>query len=99
MSINFATCDRKRALSFLQKVYPSRVVSDSPDSAGPLLDFVEKDIIRIQDPMVHAVNGTIQAIPGKNWDESYREQVVRVAIKFAEPEKADENGKEIKCRE
>lgn len=83
MNIQFATCERHRALDFLKRVYPSRVVTDTPESAGPLLDFVERDVVRVQDPMMHSVNGTIQIVPGKHWDESLREEVTSVAAKFA----------------
>lgn len=67
MGIYFATCERKRALEFIKKVYPGRTITDTPDSAGQLLDFVEKDIVRIQDPMMHG--NKIEVIPGKNWNE------------------------------
>lgn len=83
MILNFATCERHRALEFLQTVYPSRVITDSPESAGPLLDFVQQDVVRVQDPMMHSLNGTIQIVPGTNWDESLREKVTLVAAKFA----------------
>ncbi len=76
MGISFATCDRKNALGFIQKVYPNKNITDSADSAGPLLDFVEKDIVRIQDPMMHGTS--IQVEAGKNWveDESIRAEIV-----------------------
>ena len=84
MNINFATCNRSDALRFLKAVYKSRVVEDSPDDAGPVLDLVEKDIVRIQDPMMHSINGTIQAIPGTYWDESKRPEVTEVFRRFHE---------------
>lgn len=43
---SFATCDRKRALDFLQRVYPSRTIVDEPGTkAAALLDLVSKDVI------------------------------------------------------
>jgi hypothetical protein len=84
MHIEFATCDRRRALEFIRKVYPSREVTDTPESAGPLLDLVEKDVMRIQDPMMYGMN--IQAVPGKNWVESpeLRAEMAAVAREFHE---------------
>jgi hypothetical protein len=76
VTFHFATCDRVRALEFIRRVYPSYVarISDTPESAGPVLDFVERDVIRIQDPLMHG--STIQVIPGTAWDESERDSVV-----------------------
>lgn len=82
MNIEFATCERKRALEFIQRVYPSKKITDTPDCAGPLLDLVEKDIVRIQDPMMYG--NRIEISPNaKNWKEEYREQVVKAAMLFA----------------
>jgi len=65
MSFAFATCDRRRALQFLQKLYPSKQITDTPESAGPLLDFVEADVVRITDPDFHRG----EVIQSKNWDD------------------------------
>ncbi len=73
--ITFATCVRGTALGFIQKVYPSQEITDTPESAGPLLDFVEKDIVRIQDPMMHGDN--IQVIQGTNWsDDTNKKEII-----------------------
>jgi len=74
MTFSFATCNRKMALEFIQKVYPSKVITDTPESAGILLNYVEKDIVRIQDPLMHGQNP--QVIPATNWNESYRTEVI-----------------------
>lgn len=74
MFINFATCERGRALEFIQRVYPSKTITDTPESAGPLLDLVEQDIVRIQDPMMYGKR--IEVTPGKKWDERHRSTVV-----------------------
>jgi hypothetical protein len=68
MNIKFATCERKRALEYIQRVYPSKIITDTPESAGPLLDFVEADMVRIQDPMMYG--NRIQVVPGKAWVEA-----------------------------
>jgi hypothetical protein len=75
MNIQFATCDRRSALKFILAVYPGKEITDTPNSAGPLLDFVEKDIVRIQDPMMYG--NKIQVVPGKNWveDASKRKEI------------------------
>lgn len=53
MGFAFATCERHRALGFLKKMYPSAEVTDTEESAGPLLEHVEKDVIRVGDPEFH----------------------------------------------
>jgi len=76
MAISFATCNRNTALGYLQKVCPSSDITDTEDSAGPLLDFVEKDLVRIQDPMMHG--SKIGVIAGDKWseDEDVRKEIV-----------------------
>ena len=75
MNIEFATCERKRALGFIQKVYPSKVITDTDECAKPLLDFVEKDIVRIQDPMMYG-NKIAVSPNAKNWDDKYKQDVI-----------------------
>lgn len=62
MSFAFATCERNRALGFLQKLYPSSVVSDTEESVKDLLDIIEADEMRVCDPDFHSG----QMIYGKN---------------------------------
>jgi hypothetical protein len=80
MTFEFATCERGRALGFIQQVYPSKPITDTPESAGPLLDLVERDIVRIQDPMMHG--SRIAVSPSKNWKEEYRGRVVAACELF-----------------
>lgn len=75
----FATCDRGMALGFLRKLYPSRDVADTPEDAGPLLDIVEADIVRVQDPDYHR---PCQIMPSKNWDASRHDEFVAICQKF-----------------
>lgn len=63
--LRFETCNRRSALGFLQKFYPNAGLTDTPESAAPVLDLVEKDVFRIPDPALH--NGAIY--PSKNWDK------------------------------
>ena len=81
VNIEFATCERKRALEFIQQVYPSRTITDTPECAGPLLDFVERDIVRVQDPMMYG--NRIQVSPATNWDEKHRDEIVSACRLFA----------------
>lgn len=80
MGFHFATCERKRALEFLKEVYPSREVLDTPEDAGPLLDLVEKDIVRIQDPMMHGKSP--QVIQGSHFKPEMMGNVQSVAQAF-----------------
>jgi len=84
--IQFATCERKKALEYLQKVYPSRTITDTQESAQALLDLVEKDLVRIQDPFMYG--NRIQVVPGKKWVESeeLRHTVMQACRAFALPD-------------
>ena len=83
MNIEFATCERRTALRYIQKVYPSKTITDTPDCAGPLLDFVEQDLVRIQDPMMYG--NRIQVVAGKKWveDADTRQAIAAAAQLFA----------------
>lgn len=83
MNIEFATCDRWRALEYIQHVYPSKTITDTPESAGPLLDYVERDIVRIQDPFMYG--NTIRVVPGNKWveDKEMRNKITKAAEIFA----------------
>lgn len=82
MDIEFATCERKRALEFIQRVYPSKSITDTPDCAGPLLDLVERDIVRIQDPTMYG-NKIAVSPNANNWNETYRDEVVAACKKVS----------------
>lgn len=80
MKFSFATCERNRALGFLQKVLPSKKITDTPESAKNFLDYVQADIVRVQDPYMHG--NRIAIIPGNNWDESKRTDILESAKLF-----------------
>jgi hypothetical protein len=90
MYIQFATCERSSALRYLQRVYPNSVITDTPESAGPLLDLVEKDLVRVQDPAMYG--NRIAIIPGNNFGESEesRAAVTRVCQAFVDSTKKSE---------
>jgi hypothetical protein len=72
-AFQFATCDRRFALEFLQSEYPNRVIEDTADSIAPLLDLIAADLIRVQDPKYHQ---PCQIVPGNKWDETRRDEVL-----------------------
>lgn len=80
MSFQFATCERNRALHFLQTVAPDDGIADTPESAGPLLDLVEQDLLRVQDPLMHG--NMIAVVAGAKYDDSHEEKVQAVASQF-----------------
>ena len=88
MSIVFATCERRRALSFLGELYPSQKLKDT-GATSRLLDIVEKDIIRIPDPMMHGKR--VSPVRGDKWDESQLEMVTNICQEFHEEGDRDED--------
>jgi len=80
MYFQFATCERNRALEFLKKLYLDREVADTPEDAGPLLDIVEKDIVRIPDPDMHG--SRVEICQSKNWVESEKESYIKILTEF-----------------
>lgn len=77
MSFAFATCERKRALEFLKKLYPSSVVDDTDESVKDLLDIIEADEIRVCDPDYHGG----QIIQSGNWNDTTHERATAVLRK------------------
>jgi len=76
--IRFETCERKRALGFLQKFYPSRNLEDS-EKIKALLDLVERDIIRIPDPDMHPGG---QVFPSTNFDKTKSDEYLKILMEF-----------------
>lgn len=66
MSFAFATCDRKRALDFLQRSFPDKGLSDE-GAVKDVLDLVEADIIRVGDPDFH---GRGRIYPQASYEEN-----------------------------
>lgn len=75
MFVNFATCNRSDALKYLQTASPGDNITDTPDSAGPVLDLVAKDVLRVQDPLMHG--NRIAVIAGNNYSESHEAEVTK----------------------
>ncbi len=78
--MQFATCERKRALNFLKKLYPNSEITDTEESAKPLLDLVELDIFRIPDPYMHGQRVAIY--PSKNWNSQNKDKCMTTLLKF-----------------
>ncbi len=78
--MQFATCERRTALGFWQKLYPSKTITDTEDSAKGILDLTKADIIRIPDPYMHGPRVAIY--PSTNWDNAKREEYMIILKKF-----------------
>ena len=63
MNIEFATCNKSTAFSYLQKVYPNTCLT--VNMVSKLLDLVDKDILRVRDPLMYGK--TIGVIAGNNY--------------------------------
>jgi hypothetical protein len=79
MLIQFATCDRNRALVFLQKLYPNRDIKDEGLTAR-VLDFVEQDVIRIPDPDMHG--SRVEICASHNYREEIADDVLKALQEF-----------------
>ena len=88
MSVQFATCNRKTALEYLEKLYPSYTVTE--EVAKPFLDLLEKDIIRLQDPFMYP---RVAVVPGKNYKDEHQGEVME-AIKCLDDFPPKEGGAE-----
>jgi len=71
MNIEFATCSRKTAFEYIQKVYPSIEIKEPMISE--LLDLVEKDIIRVRDPYMYG--SVIAVIAGNNYKTENKAEI------------------------
>lgn len=78
--VRFETCNRNRALFFLQQLYPNSEIIDTKESANAILDLVEKDIIRIPDPNMHGKRANIY--PSTNWDDLNKDQYMKTLTDF-----------------
>jgi hypothetical protein len=66
---------RNKALEYIQRVYPNKLITDTSGSIKALLDLVEEDIVRIQDPTMYG--SRIGVVPGKKWREDAKESVIQ----------------------
>ena len=67
MGIVFATCDVKRAMGFINKMYPNH--KDITEEDIPqLVKLINQDVVRVQDPDFHR---PCQIIAGRNYAKEY----------------------------
>lgn len=77
MHIQFASSQwNPYARGFIQKMYPSRKVDDA--KLGKLIDLVNRDVLRVQDPDFHKPCGIIA---GQNY-ESGKDEVSAAIDEF-----------------
>ena len=69
MNIEFATCNRVTAFGYLQKVYPSKNITE--EMCSKLLDLVADDIVRIRDPLMYG--NKVAVIAGNNYKSENKE--------------------------
>ena len=69
MDIEFATCVRNKALEYIQKALPSVEEND----IVLLLDLIEKDILRVQDP--HMYGSRIGIVPGQKYNNKFKNEI------------------------
>ena len=75
--MRFETCDRRTALSFLKKFYPSRQIEDVEGNAKEILDLVVQDLFRIPNPDFHK-----DIIQGPKWKEDKADECLKVIKEF-----------------
>jgi hypothetical protein len=73
MGFQFATRNREMAMHHLAKCYPSAEITD--EVVAELMPLIEADVVRVQDPDFHQ---PAQIVPGTNWTEDRRAEVVSV---------------------
>ena len=71
MNIEFATCVKATAFGYLQKVYPTKNVTE--EKVSKLLSLVERDIVRIQDPYMYG--NRIGVVAGTNYKAENKTEI------------------------
>jgi len=71
MEITFATSERNTAFGYIQKVYPSKTITEN--QCSKLLDLVQRDILRIQDPMMYG--NRIGVIAGNKYSSEFKPEI------------------------
>jgi hypothetical protein len=75
---SFASCDWNGfpgARNHIQKMYPNKVIDDTKISK--LIDLINKDILRVQDPDCHQ---PCQIVQGTKFKEDEHQELVDAAI-------------------
>lgn len=71
MGFMFATCDKKRALGFINSMYPELDIIVE-DDIPLLMDLIGRDILRVQDPDFHKPS---QIVSGNNYSAEYDAEI------------------------
>ena len=77
MGIQFATCDPRRALEFLNRVYPS-YIDLRPEDVPLLLGLITNDVLRVTDPDFHSC----ELVAGNNYGEGDQAEVDAAIAEF-----------------
>ncbi len=72
---HFATCDRKTAMQFLERGYPTRNINFNNESISAMLDLIENDVMRVQDPQMH---GSPNLISGQKYSSMSRDAILAI---------------------
>jgi len=84
MTIHTHAHDRATALEYIRATYPKEcVIADTPESAGPLLDYVDMGVIVIRDPR-HDPPGQrrVGYLKGRNFHANLLETINEYAMKL-----------------
>lgn len=65
MNLQFATCERRNAIRFLQTGYPNRNLKQ--ERLPKLCKALDDDIVRVFDPKFH----TLALVAGKNYKDEH----------------------------
>lgn len=71
MTVEFATCEKNTAFEYIKKVLPSKEIKE--EMISKLLLLVEKDILRVQDPLMYG--NTIGVVQGRNFKQENMSEV------------------------
>ena len=82
MNIEFATCVKATAFGYLQKVYPSKDLKE--EMCSKLLDLVQKDIVRIRDPLMYG--NRIAVVQGQKYNSENKKDIDEAIAQLKENE-------------
>lgn len=77
--MDYSTCNRGVAMEFLVKIYPGTVIEDVGKTRA-LLDLVEADKVRIQNPAIYGRFSEI--VQGANYSQREKQEIERVCEDF-----------------
>jgi hypothetical protein len=81
MTFQFATCDPKRALTFIQRFYKVEE-SDIPC----MLNLIKRDVLRVQDPDMHS---RCEITAGKKYDTKFDADITEAVSELTKHARVD----------